>query len=164
MTDIIDILEALWDAYGRSKNENQIRVYVNWARTTNADRLKKVVDTWIGNEKFFPALSDLKGLYSSQNKTFVSINEYDECWYCGGVGMIPSIKSIESRHYIVNYGCRCTNATTSGIESYFSKFGGKLEYGEYAEGFNKDEFTYPQIVDKYLMNELLVPKERIVGF
>jgi|ETN02SMinimDraft_2_1059926.scaffolds.fasta_scaffold02091_11 hypothetical protein len=163
MTDIIDILEALWDAYGRSKNENQIRVYVNWAKTTDANRLKKVVDTWIGNEKFFPSLSDLRRLYSNQNRTFVSITHSEECWFCGGVGMIPSIDSRENRHYIVNYGCKCTNFTTSGVEPYFSKFP-KLEYGEYADKFDKDEFTYPQIVDMYLMNELLPPKERIVGF
>lgn len=162
MTDIIDILKVLWDAYGKNRNENQIRVYVKWASTTEAYKLKKVIDIWIGNEKFFPSLSDLKGLYASQNKSYSNTTEYEDCWYCGGVGMIPSITTKEDYHYITNYGCKCSNAVTTGIQNYFSTFD-ELEYKEYAEPL-REEYTYPQIVDKYLRDELMGKKGQVVEF
>ena len=162
MTDVIDVLKALWDAYGKNRNENQIRVYVKWASTTEVHKLKKVVDIWIGNEKFFPALSDLKSLYASQNKTYADPNNYEDCWYCGGVGMIPSIITKEDHHYITNYGCKCSNAVTTGIQNYFRTFD-ELEDKEYAVPL-REEYTYPQIVDKYLRDVLMNAERRIVEF
>tara|TARA_R110002020_G_scaffold204521_8_gene408634 strand:+ start:1088 stop:1576 length:489 start_codon:yes stop_codon:yes gene_type:complete len=162
MTDIFDVLKALWDAYGKSHNENQIRVYVKWARTTNVKTLEKVIGIWIGNEKFFPSLSDLTQLYASQSRSFKDPTQYEDCWFCGGVGLVPSIESREDRHYIVNFGCKCSNAI-SGIQDYFIQFK-ELEYKDYAEKFEKDGLTYPQIVDKYLREEILRANERVVDF
>ena len=69
MKDLSQILEKLWDAYGKQHNERQIRVYYEWARTKDMSSLNRIVDIWIGSEKFFPSLSDLKLLYQKQTKS-----------------------------------------------------------------------------------------------
>tara|TARA_Y100001963_G_C6593130_1_gene358924 strand:+ start:218 stop:706 length:489 start_codon:yes stop_codon:yes gene_type:complete len=162
MTDVYDILKLLWDAYGKNHNENQIRLYAHWAQETDYYRLRKAVDFWIGNEKFFPALSDLKRTYSAQNNSGGSTLGYEDCWYCGGVGLVPSIEIREGRHYITNYKCKCSNAVMGGVQEYFKKYN-DVEYGDYAHALG-DECTYPQAVDRYFKELVLTPKERTVEF
>jgi len=160
MRDLSQILEKLWDAYGKQHNERQIRVYYEWARTKEMSTLNKIVDIWIGSEKFFPSLSDLKLLYQKQTKS-TSIDDYEECYFCGSSGFIPTIVEKEDKKHMVNYKCKCSNATMSGIPAYFDVFS-ELEYKEFARA-NRG-LNYPQCVDLYFKELLFGSKERLIDF
>ena len=160
MRDLNAALNRLWDAYGKAYNERQIKVYYEWARTTDTAKLNQVIDIWIGTEKYFPSLSDLKAVYIKENRSTQSM-DYEECYFCGSTGFVPSIMTKENRSYIVNYKCKCSNATTSGVALYFDAFS-ELEYKDYAR--DNKELNYPQVVDKYLIEMKKPQEDRVIDF
>jgi hypothetical protein len=147
MKDIYDIIRDLYDAYGKPYNEKQIVMYTNWARTCNLRQIQKTVNLWIDLEKFFPSLADLKRVYASFNRTSKNSMHYDECWYCGGTGFVPAIETHIDRDVMTNYVCKCSNAVTKGVSSYFQKYP-TIQLERYSRSY-KDEYSYPQIVDRY---------------
>ena len=156
MKDVSDVLKTLWEIYGKPQNSRQIKRYGDWAVTTDYATLARAVENWVSSESRFPALSDLIRVYKIEDRSnnySKSILNTVDCWYCGETGFVPTIETRNDRHYIVQMKCKCTNATTSGIQEYFYVFK-EVEYEEYANEY-RDEMSYPQIVDKYLKEEIL---------
>ena len=83
--------------------------------------------------------------------------EYDDCYYCDGVGFVPSVvyydiyKGIPS---IENYTCKCSAGKIKNFGvPYFDKFS-DIEFTERIEGY-----SYPQIVNKEYHRILLKGNE-----
>jgi len=145
-----EILERMFAVHGKRPYEAQFSEYLKVFDNIGSENSLKVFRHVRDNEDRFPTIKQMRGIISGLGiwETSVgSLREYEDCYYCQGVGYVPYLLSPKKVKKIVKYettmmacNCKAGQDLPENVQRYFSN-GGKVQFQD-----NKEGLSYPMLV------------------
>ena len=146
-----DLLSTMFAVHGKRPMDAQFNEYLKIFDHLGNDKAVKVFRHVRDREDKFPTIKQLWGIIDGlglRNKKQSFLTDYEDCYYCGGVGYIPYLISPKRDKRVTNYNtevyaCDCSAGqdVPKNVQRYFTAFK-HLQFSNKKEGYN-----YPQLVN-----------------
>jgi len=141
------LLERMFAVHGKRPLEAQFNEYLNIFDKLGYEKSHKVFEHVRDNEERFPTIRSLWGIIKSLGLLGKRvIKEYEDCYYCQGVGYVPYLVSPKTHikatgYQLINYACKCSAGQDlpSTLPKYFEVFDSPQFEAE-------EDLMYPQLV------------------